>query len=243
VIAGAEGAAAVPAQGGGAATVGKHRDKERLMYIVRTEGMVTPGRRVEYTAWLDRLFDFLQGQPGLQAITVTNSAGYPAKFTGITRWENKSAHLNMIDSPRWTHFLQQHPLEGLITPTRPVDAWETIQFQRGPANLGTLVSAEVALDQRPGLVRTFEQRCQRLLELVQQHGRGVVVTTLLRCLAGDGRYLIGYGFITVEDGQATFEHPEIARFRAEHPLTMFTSQPVAIEVADVVKTAVLAPVR
>ena len=52
--------------------------------------------------------------------------------------------------------------------------------------------------------------------------------------AGDGR---------AENVQATFEHPEIVRFRAENPLSAFTTQPVSIDVADVVKTAVLAPVR
>jgi hypothetical protein len=213
------------------------------MYIVRSEGMVTPGRRAEYTAWLDRLFEFLQGRPGLQAVTVTNSAGYPGKFTGITRWDTKSAFLTMIGSAGWAQFLEHNPTEVLIAPTRPVDAWEAIQFQRGPANLGTLISAEVALDQRPGVTRAFEQRCRTLLDLVQQHGRGVVVTTLLRFLGGGGRYLVGYGFITAEDAQATFEHPEIARFRAENPLSAFTTQPVSIDVADVVKTAVLAPVR
>lgn len=51
----------------------------------------------------------------------------------------------------------------------------------------------------------------------------MVVTTLLHFLGGDGRYLVGYGFITAEDAQATVEHPEIARFGAENPLSAFTA--------------------
>jgi hypothetical protein len=149
----------------------------------------------------------------------------------------------MIGGAGWAQFLKHNPTEGLIAPTRPVDAWEAIQFQRGPASLGTLRTVEVAIDLRPGNAQAFERRCRTLLDLVQQHGRGVVVTTLLRFLGGDGRYLMGYGFVTGEDAQATFEHPEIARFRAENPLSAFTAQPVSIDVADVVKTAVLAPVR
>lgn len=136
------------------------------MDVVRGEGVVTPGRRAEHTAQLDRLFEFLQGRSGPQAVTVTSPAGYPGTFTGITPGDTGSAFLTMI-----------------------------------------------------------------------------VVTTLLRFLGGGGCYLVGHGFITAEDAPATCEHPAIGRFRAENPLSAFTAQPVSMGVADVVETAVPAPVR
>ena len=210
------------------------------MYVIRVEGTVPIGRLVDFEAWIDQFFDQIKQVKGLQAATLLQSLSYPGQFTGIYRFENRSAAQSMTRDAQFNSFLQQHPLEGLFIPTRPIEGQETVVFDRGQGTFGTLTLVDVTIDLKPGNQQAFEQRTTQLLSLVQQHGRGVVVTALTRLAGSAQRYTIAYGFISMDDGQATMTSPEIARFREQNPLSQFGSAAPVGETSEVVKSLVLA---
>jgi quinol monooxygenase YgiN len=209
--------------------------------ILSTEGIVPFARRADFLALNDRFAQLVQQQPGFQAASLVNSLGTPSKFIGTTRFESLQAAMNWINSTALATFLQQNPLEGIMTPTRPTEAAETVIFERNQGNLGFVSLVEVTIDFKPGNVQAFESRCQELMKLWQQHGKGVVLTALTRSLNGGGRYTIGWGHVTREDAQATLATPQIVQFMEKNHLSNFSSTAPVITQTQVVRAVVAQP--
>lgn len=209
------------------------------MYSLRVEGSVPAGRLLDFEAWIDKFFAQIKEVQGLQAALLLQSLSYPGQFTGLYRFENRSAAQAMARNPQFNAFLQQNPLTGLFMPTKPIEAYESVVFERGEGTVGTLARVDVTIELKSGNQQAFEQRTTQLLSLVQRQGRGVVVTSLSRLAGSAQRYSIGYGFISIEDAQATMSAPEITSFREQNPLSQFGSAEPSAESFDLVKSLVL----
>jgi hypothetical protein len=205
--------------------------------VFSAESTVPFARRADYLAWYDKAIQITQQQPGFQAATLLSALGTPSRHIGINRFDTLQSMENWLYGAA-ASFLQQNPIDGVATPNRPAEVSETVVFQRNQGNIGFLTLVDVTIDFRPENGPAFERRTQELIDLWQRHGKGVVVTGLVRSLNNNGRYTIAWGHLTREDVQATAATPEIARFMEKNHLSNYTSTAPVINQCQVVKAAV-----
>jgi heme-degrading monooxygenase HmoA len=205
------------------------------MYVTRMDSMVFVGRAAEYESWAQRLGDVLKAQKGFQRRIVANSYGAPARYTTINRWESREAARAWIQRPDLQAFLKANPAEGLLTVTRPIEAYEIVVSVGDPAPAGYLLLVEWHLDPTPGNAAAFEQSRHKVFERRQQLGNGFVFARLGKFLGNPTKYLVGTLYTSREAAQAALalpEHQELARaYRASD----YASTPPIIETFEVVQ--------
>jgi heme-degrading monooxygenase HmoA len=210
------------------------------MYLTRVDVMVAVGRLADLEAWVKQYGDVLKAQRGFQAMVHGNSLGYPAKHTGIVRWESREAAVAWGRSPALQAFVKANPFEGLFTISQPAEAYEFVLGVGEPtaqARYGILVDWHIdAL--RPGNAAAFQRSRQRVFELRQQHGKGFVTSRLWRSLGNPSKYLVLNGYTSGADAQAAQEIPELQEIGRAYRWSDYTDTPPAIEAFEVIQAVI-----
>ena len=210
------------------------------MYLTRVDVMVAVGRLADLEAWVKQYGDVLKAQQGFQALVHGNSLGYPAKHTGIVRWESREAAVAWDRSPALQAFVKANPIEGLCTIPQPAEAYGFILGVGEPsaqARYGYLTDWHID-DLRPGNTAAFHSSRQRMFELHQKHHKGFIFNRLWRSLGNPYKYLVIHGYTNREAfGEATraaLETPELQEVGRAYRWDDYTSTPPAIEAFEVI---------
>ena len=210
------------------------------MYVIRNQVNVDVQKVARFEAWIQLVNQHLQQQPGFQRSSLLNSLGYPARYQGTIIFTDRQAAMTWARGP-WLSFVAANPVNELLIPAAPIEAWEVIQSNLGaPAATGSFLAfAEITID--PAQAQAYEASRKQLLELFQKHGRGLLGGALARFLGGPNRYAISNTFISRADAEATANAPEIQRFLQANPASNFGGT-VTYEFFEVVQVAVAATV-
>ena len=180
--------------------------------------------------------EVLKAQKGFQALVHGNSLGYPAKHTGVVRWESREAARAWGQSPALQAFFKANPIEGLFTILRPAEAYEFVLGvgePSGQVRYGVLVDWHIdAL--RPGNAAAFESSRKRVFELRQKQGKGFVSNRLWRSLGNPPKYLVIQGYTSREDARAAQAMPELQEIARAYRWNDYASTPPAIEEFEVI---------
>src|SRR5262245_496624 len=109
------------------------------MYAIRTEVIVLPGQVRAFETWWARLSELGKAQPGFQEGTLLNALSYPAKYVFLMRWESREARQAWAKSEAFSAFFQANPPQALVTPGRPLEAYDVLVRVTGegqPASAG-----------------------------------------------------------------------------------------------------------
>ena len=205
------------------------------MYLTRVDVMVAIGRLADLEAWVKQYGEALKAQPGFQLLVHGNSLGSPAKHTGIVRWASREAALAWGRSPALQAFVKAHPLEGLLTISRPAEAYEFVLGvgePSAPPRFGILVDWDIDV-RRPGNVAAFHSSRQRVFESRQQHGKGFVLNRLWRSLGTPSKYLVVQGYTSGEEARAALEIPALQELARAYRWSDYASTPPVLEAFEV----------
>ena len=210
------------------------------MYLTRVNVMVPLGRLADFEAWVKQYGEVLKAQHGFQLLVHGNSLSYPAKHTGIVRWESREAAVALGRSPALQAFVKANPIEGLFTIPQPAEAYEFVLGVGEPsaqARYGVLVDWHIdAL--RPGNAAAFHSSRKRLFELRQKHGKGFVFNRLWRSLGNLHKYLVIQSYTNREDARAALEIHELQEIGRAYRWDDYTSTPPAIEEFEVIHAVI-----
>lgn len=205
------------------------------MYLTRVDVMVAVGRLADLETWVKQYGEVLKAQQGFQLFVHGNSLGYPAKHTGIVRWESREAAVAWGRSPALQAFIKANPFEGLFTIPQPAEAYEFVLGVGEPsaqARYGVLVDWHIDV-LRPGNVAAFQSSRQRVFELRQKHGKGFVLNRLWRSLGNPSKYLVVQSYTSREDARAAQGIPELQEIARAYRWNDYTSTPPTIEEFEV----------
>jgi hypothetical protein len=167
---------------------------------------------------------FLEDQAGFRLATLSNSLGYPEKYTSLTRFARREDWQAAVRTGAYQAWLRRWP-EGLVAAQpRPTEAYELIHLV-GPSGDRPAYGRLVEWNLDPGAGHRFEDSRKEVFALRQRYAPGFVVSGLWRFLGHRLRYL-GISGYTGNDERA---HPEITAFDRAHPYTEYASTPPDVE--------------
>lgn len=179
--------------------------------------MVTPGRLTQFESAVERYFELMRTQPGILRATLLNSLGHPARYTTLEQWERRADAQAFAKSEAFAGFAREHALDGIATPSRPVEAYEVVhRVVAGGRPVAAYLIDEVVAS-GPGNLQAFEESRGEVYRLRKEFGPGFAVSLLSRFLGGANRYLIFGAFSSPGDDERTANAPEITRYWEEHP--------------------------
>jgi heme-degrading monooxygenase HmoA len=194
------------------------------MYLVRVDMFVAPGRGAELERCWGEGQRVLKAQTGFHLATLSNSLGYPEKYSSLTRFECREDWQAAVRTELYQAWLRAWPEHLVVARPRPAEAYELVHVvgRSGERpDYGRLV--EWNLD--PGAGRRFEESRKEVFALRQRHAPGFVVSGLWRFLGNRLRYLGISGYV----GNDERAHPEITAFDQAHPYTEYASTPPDVE--------------
>jgi heme-degrading monooxygenase HmoA len=202
------------------------------MYSLVNEFTVTAGRADEFEAAAKALFDLLAQTPGWQGGVLLNNAGYPARFTLGSNWDERATSRAFTRSQPFKDLIREHPLDGIALPSRPAEAYELIDQIAEPGQAGASMAVRWTIDQ--GKTAAFEESRRALFAARKQFGRGVVRSALYRFLGDPRRYIVYHSALERADLQAFFASPEAAAWQQQYGQEQYTSTPTEIDLFEVV---------
>ena len=203
------------------------------MYLVRTDGIVGPGRAAEFEKWWAGFGPLLKPHKGFQLAVLFNSLGYPARYTSLTRWDNVEAFRGFFKGGG----LGAHIRAGtdFFTLVRPQEAYELVYRVGDPSvargNCGILVEFNI----NPRSAQAFESSRKEVLELRQKLVKGFVVSGLWRSPGTPTKYLVTQAYTDRKAAEAARTAPEVQAFMRAHPFTEYADAPPTIEAYELVQ--------
>lgn len=177
----------------------------------------------------------------MQRAALLNALGYPEKYTTLTEWESREHALAFSRGSTLAAFVREHPREGVVTPSRPVEAYEVVHRVLGTGPLGAVYLIDEIVQAGPGNLELFEETRGAVYQLRRQFGTGFALSLLSRFLGGANRYLIFGAFNAVGDDQKTANAPEIRRYWEEHSTAEKLVPSAVRELEVLVKAATAEP--
>jgi heme-degrading monooxygenase HmoA len=194
------------------------------MYLVRSDLFVAPGRGAELEACWGEGLRLLSGQAGFRLATLSNSLGYPDKYTSLTRFERREDWQTAVRTGPYQAWLRAWPEGLVVAQPRPAEAYELVHVV-GPSAERPAYGRLVEWNLDPGAGRRFEESRKEVFALRQRYAPGFVVSSLWRFLGNRLRYLGISGYV----GNDERAHPEITAFDHAHPYTEYASIPPDVE--------------
>ena len=191
------------------------------MYWTVNYFSVAAGRTSDYMAWGKKYQDWLKSQKGFQTRTVLNSYSHPSMYAGSLRWESRDASRGAMTGAEFGKFLTANSVDGIMTFTRPAEAFEDVVTVGDPKQAGKcLLVFEFHIDL--GKTATFEKNLKERFELRQKLGHGYRFSRLFRLMGNTSRYVGASTFASREDALASNAVPEWQEYLRAHPHTEFT---------------------
>jgi heme-degrading monooxygenase HmoA len=209
------------------------------MYGIRTEVMVVPGQARACEAWGAQLSDLAKAQRGFQNGVLLNSLSYPAKHVFLMLWESREARQAWAKGEVFSTFVEANPIQGLVTPGRPQEAYDVLFRVTGEGQPAYAVLVDWTLDPRPGNAASFERTRKEVFELRKQYVPGFVSNGLGRLFGHQYRYLVVQFYSTMDAVRAASpgsQIPQLQAFVGAHPASEYASAPLSGEVYEVVRS-------
>ena len=203
------------------------------MYLISNEFTVGPARFSDYMAWSSKLSDWLKKQKGFMRRTLATSYSYPSKYLGGWRFDSREAALAALTGAAWADFQRANPTDGVLTLTRPTEAYEEV-FSTGDRSPSYkfLMASEWFLD--TGKATTFENSRKEFFALRQkQAGTGFAV--LWRLMGSPFKYVAANFFPDLDSGRASIANPAVAEYLRAHPYTEYASVRPVIDSWEVLR--------
>jgi hypothetical protein len=193
---------------------------------------VAGGRLPDYLAWREKYHDFVKSQKGYQTRTLLSSYSYPGMYAGSTRWDSRVAARSALTGAEFGKFLAANSIQGLITFTRPAEAFEDVFTVGDTKQTGTCFTAvEWYID--PGKSTAFEKSRKEVFELRQKLGHGYCSSRLYRLMGNASRYIAGTTFTSRDDLMAATAMPEFQEQLRAKPYTAYTGTRPVVESYEV----------
>jgi hypothetical protein len=136
-------------------------------------------------------------------------------------------------------FVQANPIQGLVTPGRPQEAYDVLFRVTGEGQPAYAVLGDWTLDPRPGNAASFERTRKEVFELRKQYVPGFVANGLGRLFGHQYRYQVVQFYSTMDALRAVSpgsQIPELQAFVGAHPASEYASAPLSAEVYEVVQS-------
>jgi heme-degrading monooxygenase HmoA len=196
---------------------------------------VAAGRFPDYMAWGKKYHDWMKSQKGFQTRTVLHSYSYPGMYAGSLRWESREAARSALTSAEFGKFIAANSVQGIITITRPAEAYEDVLTVGDSTKSGKCLTAvEWQID--PGKTAVFEQSRHESFDLRQKLGHGFCFSRLFRLMGNPARYLAASTYASQDDAMAATAMPEFQEHLRAKPYTAYTSARPTVENYEVIPT-------